>query len=96
LATIFHPALHVVFEALGYAGGYAVYRRLREQEGDALNDERRWEAADSVRYVQHVLLRWIGEGAAGAAAGKGNGVGLSFAGSVQTDRFEKGVSFMRR
>ena len=42
MATIFHPALHVVFEALGYAGGYAVYRRLREREGDALNDERRW------------------------------------------------------
>jgi len=38
----FHPELHTVFETLGYAGGGAVYRRLRHAGGDVLNDERRW------------------------------------------------------
>ncbi len=39
---LFHPALHPLFETLGYAGGYAVYRRMREERGDFLSDERRW------------------------------------------------------
>jgi phosphatidylglycerol---prolipoprotein diacylglyceryl transferase len=38
----FHPELHTVFETLGYAGGGFVYRRLRRDGGDVLNDERRW------------------------------------------------------
>jgi phosphatidylglycerol:prolipoprotein diacylglycerol transferase len=37
-----HPALHPVFEALGYAAGYAVYKGLRARAGDALSEERRW------------------------------------------------------
>lgn len=37
-----HPALHTLFEALAYTGGYFVYRRMREHSGDALSDERRW------------------------------------------------------
>jgi prolipoprotein diacylglyceryltransferase len=37
-----HPALHPVFEALGYAGGYAVYKYQRNRAGDFLSDERRW------------------------------------------------------
>ncbi|WP_103935082.1 prolipoprotein diacylglyceryl transferase [Bryocella elongata] len=42
MATIFHPALHPLFESLGYAAGFAVYRGLRSRQGDALDDERRW------------------------------------------------------
>ena len=37
-----HPALHPLFEALGYASGYAIYKSLRAREGDVLSDERRW------------------------------------------------------
>lgn len=37
-----HPLLHPVFETLGYAGGYAWYRRARERLGDPLDDEQRW------------------------------------------------------
>jgi phosphatidylglycerol---prolipoprotein diacylglyceryl transferase len=42
LASIFHPGLHPLFEALGYAGGFAVYRWSRARRGDALTEERRW------------------------------------------------------
>lgn len=31
-----------MFEALGYAGGFAVYKWQRAEQGDALSDERRW------------------------------------------------------
>lgn len=37
-----HPGLHPVFEALGYAAGYGVYKALRARAGDALSEERRW------------------------------------------------------
>jgi phosphatidylglycerol---prolipoprotein diacylglyceryl transferase len=37
-----HPALHTVFEALGYAGGYGAYKLQRGRAGDFLSDERRW------------------------------------------------------
>ena len=39
---MFHPELHPLFEALGYAGGFAVYKWQRAEQGDALSDERRW------------------------------------------------------
>jgi phosphatidylglycerol:prolipoprotein diacylglycerol transferase len=42
LSSIFHPELHFVFEALGYLGGYLVYRHMRDRDGDPLTDERRW------------------------------------------------------
>jgi phosphatidylglycerol:prolipoprotein diacylglycerol transferase len=42
LSTIFHPALHPLFEAAGYAAGFGVYKWQRERSGDALSDERRW------------------------------------------------------
>ncbi len=38
----FHPELHPLFEALGYAAGFAVYKWQRAERGDALTDERRW------------------------------------------------------
>ncbi|MGD0892757.1 MAG: prolipoprotein diacylglyceryl transferase family protein [Terracidiphilus sp.] len=37
-----HPAWHPVFETLAYASGYAVFRRLRAQQGDALAEPQRW------------------------------------------------------
>ena len=37
-----HPALHPVFEALGYASGYQLYRVTRGKNGDILSDDRRW------------------------------------------------------
>jgi prolipoprotein diacylglyceryltransferase len=42
LPGIFHPELHPLFEALGYAAGFAVYKWQRAEQGDALSDERRW------------------------------------------------------
>src|SRR5581483_7056262 len=32
-----HAALHPVFETLGYAGGYALYRAQRSRRGDVLS-----------------------------------------------------------
>jgi phosphatidylglycerol---prolipoprotein diacylglyceryl transferase len=37
-----HPALHTIFEALGYTAGYQLYRRNRKATGDFLHDEQRW------------------------------------------------------
>jgi prolipoprotein diacylglyceryltransferase len=37
-----HPELHPVFEALGYAAGYALYHRTRARTGDILGDDQRW------------------------------------------------------
>lgn len=37
-----HPALHPVFEALGYTGGYALYRVQRSRTGDTLSDDHCW------------------------------------------------------
>lgn len=37
-----HPAWHPVFETLAYAAGYAVYRRMRACEGDAVAEPARW------------------------------------------------------
>ena len=42
MTFVAHPALHPVFEALGYGGGYAVYKHLRGRAGDFLSDDRRW------------------------------------------------------
>jgi phosphatidylglycerol:prolipoprotein diacylglycerol transferase len=36
------PALHPLFETLGYAGGYAFYKHERARLGDTLRDDRRW------------------------------------------------------
>ena len=37
-----HPGLHPVFEALGYAAGFAVYRWQRSRRGDVIGLEQRW------------------------------------------------------
>jgi prolipoprotein diacylglyceryltransferase len=37
-----HPALHPIFEALGYTAGYQLYRVNRKKSGDILSDDRRW------------------------------------------------------
>lgn len=39
LPGIFHPELHPLFEAAGYAAGFAVYKAQRASRGDALSDE---------------------------------------------------------
>ena len=40
--SIFQPSLHPIFETLGYAAGFEVYRRTRARVGDRLTDEKRW------------------------------------------------------
>jgi prolipoprotein diacylglyceryltransferase len=42
LQNIFNPELHPLFETLGYVGGYALYRRERRRQGDALTEDKRW------------------------------------------------------
>ena len=42
LPTGSHPAWHPVFETLGYAAGYAVFRRMRARQGDVLPEPQRW------------------------------------------------------
>jgi phosphatidylglycerol:prolipoprotein diacylglycerol transferase len=42
LSTLFHPELHPFFEALGYGGGYLLYRHMRTIKGDPLPDDRCW------------------------------------------------------
>jgi prolipoprotein diacylglyceryltransferase len=37
-----HPVWHPIFESLGYAAGYAVFRRLRAAQGDVIDEPRRW------------------------------------------------------
>src|SRR5271170_3255715 len=37
-----HPVWHPVFESLGYATGYAVFRRLRAGRGDVIDEPQRW------------------------------------------------------
>jgi phosphatidylglycerol---prolipoprotein diacylglyceryl transferase len=37
-----HPVWHPVFESLGYATGYAVFRRLRARRGDVIDEPQRW------------------------------------------------------
>ncbi len=37
-----HPELHPLFEALGYALGFAAYTRARRQAGDVLDEQQRW------------------------------------------------------
>jgi phosphatidylglycerol:prolipoprotein diacylglycerol transferase len=49
-----------VFETLGYAGGYAVYRRARMREGDFLNDERRWVVIAATAFGALVGSRVLG------------------------------------
>jgi prolipoprotein diacylglyceryltransferase len=37
-----HPVWHPVFETLSYAVGYAVFRRMRERQGDVVAEPQRW------------------------------------------------------
>jgi len=37
-----HPVWHPVFETLSYAAGYAVFRRLRDRQGDVVAEPQRW------------------------------------------------------
>lgn len=42
MSTIFHPALHPVFETLAYAGGFQLYRWQKRRSGDFLQETQRW------------------------------------------------------
>lgn len=55
-----HPLLHSLFEALGYTTGYAVYRRLRRQHGDALGEQQRWEVIAAAAVGALVGSRLLG------------------------------------
>jgi len=37
-----HPAWHPVFETLAYAAGYALFRSLRDRQGDVVSEPQRW------------------------------------------------------
>ncbi|WP_263349965.1 prolipoprotein diacylglyceryl transferase [Acidicapsa acidisoli] len=37
-----HPAWHPALETLAYAAGYAVFRQLRDRQGDTIADPQRW------------------------------------------------------
>jgi len=37
-----HPMWHPVFESLGYATGYIVFRWLRARQGDVIDEPQRW------------------------------------------------------
>ncbi len=37
-----HPEWHMLFEALGYTAGLALYRRARRIQGDVITDHQRW------------------------------------------------------
>lgn len=49
-----------MFEALGYVSGYLVYRWMRQREGDALNDERRWSVIAAAAVGALVGARLLG------------------------------------
>jgi prolipoprotein diacylglyceryltransferase len=54
--------LHTLFEALAYTIGFAVYRRLRAQRGDAISDPTRWTviaAAAVGAAVGSKVLFWV-------------------------------------
>ena len=58
--NLFHPELHLPFEALGYAGGYLLYRRARDRAGDALPDDRRWLVIAAVAVGALIGSRLLG------------------------------------
>ena len=42
MPSIFHPALHPIFESLGYTCGFALYRVARARQGDLISNDSRW------------------------------------------------------
>jgi prolipoprotein diacylglyceryltransferase len=60
LPNLFHPELHPLFETLGYALAYAFYRHERAQQGDFLNDERRWSVIASAAVGGLIGSRLLG------------------------------------
>ena len=42
MLSIFHPEWHPLFEALGYVGGYVVFKWEQARRGDALREDHRW------------------------------------------------------
>jgi prolipoprotein diacylglyceryltransferase len=55
-----HPVWHPVFEVLAYVAAYAVYRRARSREGDALADAERWSVIAAAAVGALVGCRALG------------------------------------
>ena len=60
MRTIFHPALHPFFEALGYAGGFAMYQWQRVRTGDRLTDDLRWTVIAAAAVGALIGSRFLG------------------------------------
>jgi len=57
-----HPVWHPVFETLAYAAGYLVFRRLRERQGDLLEEPQRWTVLAAAAVGALVGSRLLGLG----------------------------------
>lgn len=55
-----YPALHPVFEALGYALAFAVYKRERRRVGDVLRERQRWDVIAAAAVGALVGSRLLG------------------------------------
>jgi phosphatidylglycerol---prolipoprotein diacylglyceryl transferase len=55
-----HPAWHPFFEALAYAGGYAVFRIQRARQGDILAEPQRWTIFAAAAVGALVGSRFLG------------------------------------
>ena len=55
-----HPAWHPLFETLAYAGGYAVFRILRNRRGDILAEPQRWTILAAAAVGALVGSRFLG------------------------------------
>lgn len=42
-----HPALHLLFESLGYFTGFSLYRQLKRAQGDVVSEGQRWSVTAS-------------------------------------------------
>jgi len=57
-----HPVWHPVFETLAYAAGSLVFRRLRERQGDLLEEPQRWTVLAAAAVGALVGSRLLGLG----------------------------------
>ena len=54
-----HPVWHPVFETLAYAAGYAVFRRLRTNQGDVVAEPQRWTVLAAAAVALLVARRGV-------------------------------------
>lgn len=58
-SSFVHPALHPLFESLGYACGFAFYR-LQRQQGDVISREQRWSVLAAATFGALLGSRLLG------------------------------------